>query len=85
MPLTKFTFKPGINKEQTDYANENGWVDGNLVRFRKGGVEKLGGWTKKSSDIIQDTPRALHSWISLGGTRYLGVGRKTRWLDKKKL
>jgi hypothetical protein len=79
MPLTKFTFKPGINKEQTDYANENGWVDGNLVRFRKGGVEKLGGWTKKSSDVIQDTPRALHSWISLGGARYLGVGTTSKY------
>lgn len=41
MPLTKFNFKPGINKEETDYSNENGWVDGNLIRFRKGGVEKL--------------------------------------------
>ena len=27
MPLQKLLFKPGINKEATDYANEGGWVD----------------------------------------------------------
>ena len=72
MPLTKFSFKPGINKEETDYSNENGWVDGNLIRFRKGNVEKIGGWAKRSTNIFFDTARALHSWISLGGSRYLG-------------
>ena len=79
MPLTKLEFRPGINKEQTNYSNENGWVDGNLVRFRKGGVEKLGGWTKKSSNVLQDTPRALHSWISLGGQKYLGIGTTSKY------
>jgi len=79
MPLTKFNFKPGINKEETDYSNENGWVDGNLIRFRKGGVEKLGGWAKKSSNIFYDTARALHSWISLGGNRYLGLGTTSKY------
>ena len=79
MPLTKFSFKPGINKEETDYSNENGWVDGNLIRFRKGGVEKLGGWAKKSSNVFFDTARALHSWISLGGQRYLGFGTTSKY------
>ena len=79
MPLTKFNFKPGINKEETDYSNENGWVDGNLIRFRKGGVEKIGGWAKKSANIFFDTARALHSWISLGGFRYLGLGTTSKY------
>ena len=79
MPLTKFNFKPGINKEETDYSSENGWIDGNLIRFRKGGVEKLGGWEKKSSNIYYDTARALHSWISLGGSRYLGLGTTSKY------
>ena len=46
MPLQKFLFNPGINKEGTDYTAEGGWFDGNLVRFRKGFAEKIGGWTK---------------------------------------
>ena len=42
MPLQKFVFRPGINKESTAYANEGGWFDSNLVRFRKGLPEKIG-------------------------------------------
>ena len=80
MPLTKINFKPGINKEETDYANENGWVDGNLIRFRKGRPEKIGGWERQSdSNTYLGTGRALHSWISLGGSRYLGIGTDLKY------
>tara|TARA_R110000787_G_scaffold282276_1_gene394047 strand:+ start:170 stop:688 length:519 start_codon:yes stop_codon:yes gene_type:complete len=27
LPLTKLTFRPGINKETTSYSNEGGWKD----------------------------------------------------------
>lgn len=74
MPLQTIEFKPGIDKESTDYAAKGGWVDGNLIRFRKGRVEKVGGWDKLGTDFFLGIGRALHSWISLGGTRFLGVG-----------
>jgi len=77
MPLSKLEFQPGINRESTDYAAEGGWVDGNLVRFRKGRVEKIGGWQKYGTDSVEGTPRAIHPWLSLDGTRYNGVG--TTW------
>ena len=74
MPLTNLEFQPGINKESTDYAAKGGWVDGNLVRFRKGRVEKVGGWQKLGTNTFLGIARALHSFISLGGTRFLGLG-----------
>lgn len=74
MPLSKLEFQPGVNRESTDYAAEGGWVDANLVRFRKGRVEKVGGWEKLGSNSFLGTPRALHAWFSLGGTLYIGVG-----------
>ena len=74
MPLTNLEFQPGINKESTDYAAKGGWVDGNLVRFRKGRVEKVGGWQKHGTNTFLGVARALHSFISLGGTRFLGLG-----------
>jgi len=74
MPLSKLEFQPGINRESTDYAAEGGWVDGNLVRFRKGRVEKIGGWQKFGEDSVEGTPRAIHPWLSLGGVRYNGIG-----------
>jgi hypothetical protein len=79
MPLTKFNFKPGINKEETDYSNEGGWVDGDKIRFRKGRVEKIGGWEKSSSNTYIGTGRALHSWVSLGGSRFLGLGTTNKY------
>ena len=77
MPLSKIVFKPGINREGTEYDNTGGWFDVNLVRFRKGRPEKFGGWSKDSSNSYLGTARALHAWNSLGGTKYLGVG--TTW------
>ena len=77
MPLQKLTFRPGINREGTAYDNEGGWFDCNLVRFRKGRPEKFGGWEKLTTNTYLGTGRALHPWISLGGTKYLGIG--TTW------
>ena len=77
MPLQKLTFRPGINREGTAYDNEGGWFDCNLVRFRKGRPEKFGGWEKLSTNTYLGTGRALHPWISLEGTKFLGLG--TTW------
>ena len=77
MPLQKLLFRPGINKEGTAYSNEGGWFNSNLVRFRKGLPEKIGGWIKASSNSFQSTGRKLHAWVDLEGTRYLGLG--TTW------
>ena len=79
MPLTKVNFRPGINKEETDYSNEGGWVDGNFIRFRKGRVEKIGGWEKYIDSTLIGSPRALHAWIALDGSQYLGVGTTNKY------
>ena len=44
MPLSKLKFNPGINRDRTDLAAMGGWYDGNMVRFRDGYPEKIGGW-----------------------------------------
>ena len=77
MPLQEIDFQPGINKEATDYSAQGGWVDGNLIRFRKGRVEKIGGWAQLGTQYFLGLCRALHSWISLSGTKFLGLG--TTW------
>ena len=74
MPLQKTIFRPGIYREGTDYDNEGGWFDCNLVRFRKGRPEKFGGWTKTTANNFLGTARALHPWVSLEGTKFLGLG-----------
>ena len=79
MPLQKITFRPGINREGTAYDNEGGWFDCNLVRFRKGRPEKFGGWEKLTSNTYLGTVRALHPWIALEGTKYLGLGSHLKY------
>ena len=79
MPLSKFVFKPGIMREGTAYDNEGGWFDSNLVRFNAGRPEKIGGWQKDSINTFLGTCRALHSWVSLDGSKFLGLGTHLKY------
>ena len=83
MPLEKFTLRPGINKEGTDYSNEGGWFDANLVRFRKNFPEKIGGWVKNTLNTFKSTARALHAWVDLDLTKYLGLGTTWKYYVKQ--
>lgn len=79
MPLTKLQFRPGINREITAYSNEGGWVDCDKVRFRFGYPEKIGGWEKYGNNSYLGSARALHNWIALDGSNYLGVGTHLKY------
>ena len=79
MPLTKLQFKPGINREVTSYSNEGGWRDCDKIRFRFGFPEKMGGWEKYTTSTYLGTARALHNWIALDGSNYLGIGSHLKY------
>jgi len=79
MPLTKLQFRPGINREITSYSNEGGWFDCDKIRFRYGFPEKIGGWLRLSATTFLGTCRALHPWVALDGSRYLGVGTHLKY------
>jgi hypothetical protein len=79
MPLQKLQFRPGLNREGTDYANEGGWYDGDKIRFRSGFPEKIGGWSRLSNSSFLGTARSLWNWQDLGGENYLGVGTNIKY------
>ena len=79
MPLSKIQFRPGVNRETTSYGDENGWFNSDLVRFRKGRPEKMGGWTRLSGNTIQGTGRSLHVWSALDGSKYMGLGTESKF------
>ena len=79
MPLQKLVFKPGINKEGTNYTNEGGWFDCDKVRFRSGNAEKIGGWTRLSNNTFVGVCRALWNWGTLTGANLLGVGTSKKY------
>lgn len=74
MPLQKFLFKPGVNRENTRYTTEGGWYEGDKIRFRQGNPEKIGGWTPFASGTFQGVCRSLWNWITLAGENLVGVG-----------
>jgi len=80
MPLQKLQFRPGLNREGTDYANEGGWYDGDKIRFRSGYPEKIGGWVQVISSQYLGTCRSLWNWVSLDGqNNYVGVGTNLKY------
>ena len=79
MPLTKLQFRPGINREITSYSNEGGWYDCDMVRFRYGVPEKIGGWQQDSSATFLGTCRALHTYVSLAGDVSTTVGTNLKY------
>jgi hypothetical protein len=79
VPLAKFILKPGVDREGTSYDNEGGWFDSNLIRFNRGRPQKIGGWRKDNSSTFVGTCRALHGWVDLEGTKYLGLGTTNKY------
>tara|TARA_R100000654_G_scaffold71482_1_gene102469 strand:- start:56 stop:2404 length:2349 start_codon:yes stop_codon:yes gene_type:complete len=79
MAFTTLKFKPGINRDITSLSNENGYVDGDKIRFRNGYPEKLGGWSKYSSNTYQGSARRLHNWVALDGSDFLGIGSHLKY------
>jgi hypothetical protein len=83
MALQKLTFRPGVNREGTNYAGEGGWYDCDKIRFRSGFPEKLGGWIRLSDETYLGTARSMWNWIDLSEANYLGVGTNLKYYVEK--
>lgn len=79
MPLKKLTLKPGVNKENTRYTNENGWYVSDKIRFRQGTPEKIGGWERISAQTFLGVCRSLWNWVTLTGYNLIGVGTNLKF------
>lgn len=80
MALRKLTFKPGINRDITDYAQEGGWYACNKVRFFKGFPKKIGGWVKHTTSKFNGICRSLFAFSGLSGVEYLAIGTNEKIL-----
>lgn len=77
MPLKKLIFKAGVNRDQTNYANEGGWYACNKARFLSGFPQKIGGWTRFTSSQYYGVCKSLFNWVSSGAStvgNYLAIG-----------
>lgn len=74
MPFIKLQFKPGVNRDQTDYSNEGGWYECDKIRFRSGYPEKLGGWVKATPNTFDGVCRQMWNWITTYQDNFLALG-----------
>lgn len=78
-PPLKLQFRPGINRESTDYGNTGGWYDCNLIRFKTGTPESMGGWQKFTSEAALGTWRSLFPWSLLDGSLFYAGGTNVKY------
>jgi hypothetical protein len=76
MPITKLKFpRPGINKQDTAYGAEGGWVDADNVRFRYGVPEKIGGWANVAPPFtLIGSARDIHGFTNIVGDSLCAIG-----------
>jgi hypothetical protein len=74
MPFQKLQFKPGVNRDQTNYTNEGGWNECDKIRFRSGFPEKIGGWIKSTSEYMLGFCRQMFGWITSYNDNFLACG-----------
>jgi hypothetical protein len=78
MPFIKLQFKPGVNRDQTDYSNEGGWFECDKIRFRSGYPEKIGGWIRTSGSLFYGYCRQMWNWITTYDDDMLAMGTNAK-------
>jgi hypothetical protein len=81
MPLKMLLIKPGVNTQQTPSLLQAGWVVSQLIRFRDGMLQKMGGWAKAAQTAFTGVCRGMHGWAQINGLLDMGVGTHLKlWL-----
>jgi len=74
MPLQKLQFKPGVNRDQTNYTNEGGFYECDKIRFRSGYPQKIGGWLRYGTFVVAGICRQMFNWITTASDNFLALG-----------
>jgi hypothetical protein len=74
MPLIKLQFKPGVNRDQTNYSGEGGWWACDKIRFFSGFPQKIGGWFRYSFNRIFGLSRQMWNWVTSYQDNLLAIG-----------
>ncbi len=72
--LVKFTPPPGVWKNGTAYEAQGRWHDCNLVRWKDGKLQPLGGWEETIGATLSGVGRAMMTWRDYSGDRWLAIG-----------
>jgi hypothetical protein len=78
MALQKLVYKPGLNRDQTNYANEGGWYECDKIRFLSGFPQKIGGWKKYLQDPLYGVCRQMFNYTTSYGDNLMFMGTNKR-------
>ena len=78
MTLQKLQFRPGVNRNITNYSNEGGWFECDKIRFIDGYPEKLNGWARYSPTNVTGTCRALFGYVTSFSDAFLAIGTNSK-------
>jgi hypothetical protein len=80
--MQKLQFKPGLNRDQSNYTNEGGWYACDRIRFRSGYPQKIGGWLRYGIFTLLGVCRQMFTWITTSSDNIMAMGtNKKLYLD----
>lgn len=78
MPLSRIQFKPGLNRDQTNYAGEGGFYECDKIRFRSGFPQKIGGWLRYGVFTLVGICRQMYNYITSFSDNILALGTSAK-------
>jgi hypothetical protein len=78
MAMQKLQFKPGVNRDQSNYTNEGGWYAGDKIRFLSGQPQKIGGWLKANTQVLIGICRQMFTWVTTDSDNLMAVGTNAK-------
>jgi hypothetical protein len=67
-----------VFRNATPEATPNHWYDANLVRFRGGQLQPIGGNVALTNAVFPDLPRDMLTWHDNAGVRWAAIGTDTK-------
>ena len=80
MPLVPLDIPAGVYRNGTEYESKGRWYDTNLVRWREGRLEPVGGWEQFDDTLsaVDGKARSIITWRGNDSGRYMAIGTNTK-------
>ena len=78
MPRVAQAPPPGIVRNATPEATPGRWYDSNMVRFRGGQLQPIGGNVALVNAVFPDLPRDMLTWHDNAGVRWAAIGTDSK-------
>jgi hypothetical protein len=74
MPFVPVNVPPGVVKLATPLQSKGRYWDANLIRWRNGKLQPVGGWQRIVASALGSVCRTIFSWTTNVGNKYISFG-----------